>query len=76
MTETVDEIMAEMDRYEWLATVSQDDNGDWHMLYAPAIEPSDESVKAFWDDMDQIIQAPDLDHVTEIANGWIVVKNE
>jgi hypothetical protein len=46
------------------------------MLYAPAIEPSDESVKAFWDDMDQIIQAPDLDHVTEIANGWIVVKNE
>jgi len=74
MSDTVDEIMAEMDSYDWLATASQDDNGDWHMLYAPGVDPSDGSLDKFWDDMDGIMNAPDLDHVTEIANGWIIVK--
>lgn len=76
MSESVSEIMARMDRFDWLATVTDDDNGDWRMLYAPAVDPSDESIEEFNDELDKIMQAPDLDHVTEIGNGWFVFTND
>lgn len=73
---TVDEAMQQFKEYDWLANCDQNADGSWKMLYGPSADPSDETLGAFWDDMDHLMEAEDLDHVTEIANGWFVIKED
>lgn len=72
-TKTVDEVMGRFKKYDWLANCDKNKDGSWKMLYAPNADPSEDVLEDFWDDMDRLMETEDLDHVTEIANGWFVV---
>jgi hypothetical protein len=72
-THTVEEAMERFEEYDWLANREKTDDGSWMMLYAPSADPSEDVLDSFWDDMDHLMEAEDLDHVTEIGNGWVVV---
>lgn len=73
---TVEDAMEVFQKYDWLANCDRNGDGSWKMLYGPYAEPSEETLNDFWNDMDHLMEAEDLDHVTEIANGWIVVPDE
>lgn len=75
-THTVAEAMEQFQEYDWLANCDQNKDGSWKMLYAPSADPSDETLEAFWEDMDYLMESDDLDHVTEIGNGWFVIPEE
>jgi hypothetical protein len=73
---TVDEAMQRFKEYDWLANCDQDSDGNWKMLFAPNADPSEEILDEFWDDMDHLMEAKNLDNVMEIGNGWFVFKED
>lgn len=73
---SVADMMEQFKAYDWLASIDRDETGSWYMLYAPSADPSEDTLNEFWNDMDRLMQADDLDHVTEIANGWFVIPED
>lgn len=76
VSHTVDEVMERFQKYDWLATVEKTEDGGWMMLFAPSTDPSEDVFESFRDDMDVLMESSNLDHVTEIGNGWVVSKDD